>query len=256
MKIKKFGLLVNHYLKVTKHKLWVLWNIIVFGAKLFWRGLIHDLSKYGAAEAPLFAKMTPLLKTTEFGTKAYDDLLKELRSALTHHYQHNSHHPEAHVLGMAGFDLLDLIEMWADWSASVRRHETGNILASVFKNQARFQYPPMLRSILQRSVQQRNMPVYKAGEAPKPYDYNHLHHLVDFLGAEVRVVMVINRGTAGYHFEAGIYCGDQQVGPGGRANEPASAILAVIDAIEGKELEYEDELGQTKTVDVPSPLYW
>ena len=37
-------------------------------------------------------------------------------------------------------DLIDLIEMVCDWEASTLRHNDGNILTSIDKNQDRFGY--------------------------------------------------------------------------------------------------------------------
>ena len=78
------------------------------------RGYWHDMSKLGSEEKPIFDEVTPKLKDLVYGTPEYRASLKELGPALTHHYANNSHHPEHYPNGIAGMDLLDLIEMYCD----------------------------------------------------------------------------------------------------------------------------------------------
>ena len=47
----------------------------------------------GIYEKELFDKWTPILKTLEYGSEEYKDSLKNLKVALDHHYENNSHHP-------------------------------------------------------------------------------------------------------------------------------------------------------------------
>lgn len=72
------------------------------------------------------------------GSEEYKEYLKELKVALDHHYQNNSHHPEHYENGVNGFDLFDLIEMFFDWKAAGERHADGNIYKSIEINKDRF----------------------------------------------------------------------------------------------------------------------
>jgi hypothetical protein len=75
-----------------------------------------------------------------------------LKPALDHHYANSSHHPEHYEEGMAGMDLIDLLEMIADWYASSMRHNDGNIIKSIELNKTRFQYNDMLETIFKNTV--------------------------------------------------------------------------------------------------------
>lgn len=122
-------------------------------ADLIERGRLHDTSKLGPEEKPLFDKMTPLLKTLTYGSDEYKASLKELSTALEHHYKVNSHHPEHYQNGVAGMSLLDLVEMFCDWRAASRRTKDGDFYKSIEIGIERFKIEPMLAQILRNSVE-------------------------------------------------------------------------------------------------------
>ena len=98
----------------------------------------HDSSKLESPEKELFDEFTPKLKGCTYGSDEYKEYLKELKVALDHHYQNNSHHPEHYENGVNGFDLFDLMEMFFDWKAAGERHADGNIYKSIEINKDRF----------------------------------------------------------------------------------------------------------------------
>jgi len=49
-------------------------------------------------------------------------------------------------------DLIDLIEMVCDWKASTLRHNDGNILTSIDKNQDRFGYSSDMAGCFKNTV--------------------------------------------------------------------------------------------------------
>lgn len=53
-----------------------------------------------------------------------------------------------HRDGIAGMNLIDLLEMFADWKASTERSPGGNIYKSLDINTRRFNIEPQLRMIL------------------------------------------------------------------------------------------------------------
>ena len=64
----------------------------------------------------------------------------------------NSHHPEYHTvgtytLGINGMNLKDIIEMWCDWQAAVRRHKDGKLESSIENNKKRFEMSEQLTQI-------------------------------------------------------------------------------------------------------------
>ena len=113
----------------------------------------HDASKLEPPEKEDFDKYTPKLHTLTYGSPEYMKCVDELKKgALAHHYEVNAHHPEHYPDGMNGFDLFDLIELWCDWCAAVKRHDDGDIMKSIEFNAKRFDMPPMLVNILKNTA--------------------------------------------------------------------------------------------------------
>jgi len=113
------------------------------------RKVQHDVSKLSSPEAEMFAVYGPKLKGMTYGSEEYKQCLAEMReTALEHHYQHNRHHPEHFTNGIAGMNLVDLVEMVLDWKASSMRHADGDFRFSVAYNAKRFGIPEELASII------------------------------------------------------------------------------------------------------------
>ncbi len=112
------------------------------------RGLKHDRSKLINPEKELFDIWTPKLKDMEYNSPEYKASLASLKPALDNHYANNSHHPEYHENGINGMDLLDIVEMLADWKASTLRTKNGNLRKSIEMNAERFGYGEQLKTIL------------------------------------------------------------------------------------------------------------
>ena len=125
----------------------------IFMEQLRVRGLDHDMSKLLPPEKDAFDILTPRLKGLTYGSDEYRACLREMKPALAHHYENNSHHPEHYAGGVADFDLLDLVEMLCDWKAASLRHADGDILASIEHNVGRFGLDPQLASILRHTVE-------------------------------------------------------------------------------------------------------
>lgn len=121
-------------------------------AKLLHRASNHDASKLECGEAEYFDKMTPLLENSTYGSEEYKQFLSELKPALDHHYRFNDHHPEHFENGIAGMNLIQLMEMLCDWKAATMRHSNGDIIRSIEINQQRFGYTDELKNILIKTV--------------------------------------------------------------------------------------------------------
>lgn len=142
----------SHVWGVVVHRFWVFMGLFGFCIELMYRALVHDVSKLLPSEAFLFAITNQKLKRTEYGSKAYKRLLAELGPALENHYGRNRHHPEHYCEGVAQMSLLDLVEMFYDWKASVRRAPGGNILRSIDVNRDRFGIGDKLASVLRNEA--------------------------------------------------------------------------------------------------------
>jgi hypothetical protein len=130
----------------------VQWRMKQMRDELYLRGEVHDLSKLREPEKSIFDVMTPRLKELTYGSYEYQMALGEMHEALAHHYQANSHHPEHYTNGIDGMNLLDLVEMLADWKAASERVAGGDILKSLEINRERFKISDQLLSILLNTV--------------------------------------------------------------------------------------------------------
>lgn len=100
----------------------------------------HDRSKLNEPEKAVFDEYTPKLANTTYGSDEYKQMLEGMGVGLRHHYSVNDHHPEYHQRGVYGMDLIQLIEMLADWKAATMRHADGDLRVSIRQNAARFGY--------------------------------------------------------------------------------------------------------------------
>lgn len=134
--------------ETKKHVLFVkrFLDIIVFS--LIKRAMCHDKSKLNSPEVRVFAKYTPKLAKSTYGSAEYKGFLKGMGKALEHHYKNNRHHPEYFEDGIKGMNLLDLVEMICDWKAATFRHKDGDLRVSIIKNQKRFGYSDDIKELL------------------------------------------------------------------------------------------------------------
>jgi hypothetical protein len=98
----------------------------------------HDRSKLEQPEKAIFDEFTPKLAGSTYGSPEYIGFLHDMGAALDHHYQVNDHHPEHFEGGIQEMDLVQLIEMLADWKAATLRHPDGDLMKSIEHNQDRF----------------------------------------------------------------------------------------------------------------------
>lgn len=115
------------------------------------RAIAHDRSKLASPEKEGYEAAVDL-HNIKYGTKEYYDCLEELKPTIEHHYKNNSHHPEHYPNGIDGMNLLDLIEMFCDWSAATKRMKDGDIYRSIELNQTRFHMTSQLTNILRNTA--------------------------------------------------------------------------------------------------------
>lgn len=112
------------------------------------RGFGHDSSKLSEPEKSTFDEYDLKLREVEYGSKEYKESLMGMGKGLKHHYENNRHHPEHFSEGIQGMNLIDLVEMMADWKASTERVKNGNLSESIEKNQERFGYGEEIKRIM------------------------------------------------------------------------------------------------------------
>jgi hypothetical protein len=131
----------KHIEKVRKY-------IRFFTDKLTSRGVLHDAVKLDSPEVELFAENTEKLANLEYNSPEYKESLAALKPALDHHYANCRHHPEHFPHGINDMNLIDIVEMIADWKAASERQKDGNLIKSIKINAERFDMSDQLRDIL------------------------------------------------------------------------------------------------------------
>jgi len=120
--------------------------------RLLWRAVVHDFSKLGWGETSQFVTVVHKLKGVTYGSNEYKRMMEEdLPKALELHYRRNSHHPEHYTNGIAGMNMVDLVEMFCDWKAATKRHADGSMERSIDVNRKRFVMSEQLCTILRNS---------------------------------------------------------------------------------------------------------
>ena len=108
----------------------------------------HDQTKLRSPEMEILEEYTPRLRSLTYASEEYKKCMKEMEVGVLHHYRNNSHHPEYYPDGIKGMNLLDLVEMLADWKAAGLRHHDGDLLKSIEINQAKYGFSDELKAIL------------------------------------------------------------------------------------------------------------
>ncbi len=85
------------------------------------RGISHDRNKFEVLEFDSFVKTRQEFKKANYGSEEYRECLEVIKPALDHHYQNNRHHTKFHENGFTDMNLLDILEMLADWKAANKR---------------------------------------------------------------------------------------------------------------------------------------
>ena len=116
--------------------------------KLTTRGVNHDAAKLESPEVEIFAEHTDALSETTYDSLEYREHLAAMKPALDHHYATYRHHPEHFQNGVNDMNLIDLVEMLADWKAASERQNNGNLLTSININADRFHMSDQLKQIL------------------------------------------------------------------------------------------------------------
>lgn len=136
--------------------------ITKFALSLAARGIVHDQSKLRSPEKEGFDRAASKPRPT-YPSAEYNQSLRDMQPTLDHHYAANSHHPEHWAEGVAGMDLLDLVEMFCDWQArqDVNAPMAEAQLRVLEHNIGRFGIDPQLAAILRNTLRRfvGNQPV-------------------------------------------------------------------------------------------------
>lgn len=125
----------------------------------------HDASKLVEPELAAFDEATPKLAELEYGSEEYKQSLRELKPALTHHFENNDHHPEHYIDGVNGMSLLSILEMLCDWRAASERtkqrtddpEKMKTFESGLIYNYQRFGIEPQLAGIITNTARELGM---------------------------------------------------------------------------------------------------
>lgn len=141
---------LKHYINTIAHKWWVAYGMIGISIKLIYRAIIHDYSKFLPSEAPGYADAFPN-KLMVYGSPEYKAECERIKPTIDSHYKRNAHHPQHYPNGIDGMSLLDVIEMFCDWKAAIRKNKNGSMDKSLELNKDRFKISDQLDSIFRNS---------------------------------------------------------------------------------------------------------
>lgn len=115
------------------------------------RALLHDSSKLMPLELDGYAGLSDAVRGLKYGTEEYRAAFEPFKPIIQHHYEANDHHPEHFQGGISEMNLLQLVEMIADWkAASTRNSKTlAETLDASFK---RFGIDDQLAAIIRNTV--------------------------------------------------------------------------------------------------------
>lgn len=109
--------------RLKQHKDGVKTYLEIISMLLNARALTHDNSKSSDEEYKYY-KMANSVNRNDFKTyEEYMDYIKPtLDKGLKHHYENNRHHPEFFDNGIDDMNLIDIMEMIADWCISIKQN--------------------------------------------------------------------------------------------------------------------------------------
>ena len=102
---------------VMEHKMKVQIMLDKVSRRFLVLGRNHDKSKLKSPEKEIYSQYHEDLRSVEYGSPEYNRIRNAMDSAIQHHYAENDHHPEHFENGIYDMDLIQIIEMLADWVA-------------------------------------------------------------------------------------------------------------------------------------------
>ena len=128
-------------------------NLAVMRADLEKRGISHDRSKLTSAEFDGFVSVRPKLKKSNYGSPEYRECIDAIETTVAHHYRHNRHHPEFHDNGFPDMNLLDILEMLADWKEASGRNPNLSFADSLPRAFAKYSIPDNMQKHIMATLE-------------------------------------------------------------------------------------------------------
>jgi hypothetical protein len=135
---------------IYEHKVRLLKYMTRFIINLTERAVIHDDSKFTQVELEGYTKAMESFANNKFGSEGYEKIKHDIKETTEHHYANNRHHPEHFENGINGMDLLDVLEMVADWKSASENKLNGsnNMMNSIGVLSEKYGISPQLTQII------------------------------------------------------------------------------------------------------------
>jgi len=127
-------------------------NMSILIQALRGRSEIHDASKYTPEEKSQLDAALPSVKKERYGSNEYILAKKGLEQFLHLHHSRNTHHPEHYKNGIAGMDILDIVEMICDWKAANTSEDNVSFNEAIEISIARFEIGDQLAQIIRNTI--------------------------------------------------------------------------------------------------------
>lgn len=117
------------------------------------RGVAHDRTKLQEPEFSVFCSTRPEFKKANYGTPEYAAVVKKANVAVDHHYANNRHHTAFHANGIEDMNLLDVLEMLADWKAAARRSPDLTFKDSLPRAFSKYRIDPIMQRMIVNTLE-------------------------------------------------------------------------------------------------------
>lgn len=142
---------------ILHHKESVAIWLAKFSAELAYRAAMHDNSKFTPEEFGVYADNVDDFSKHEFGSEKELQLREKLLPAAKVHHSRNRHHPEHFENGIDDMNLIDLIEMLADWKSASERTPDDSLRKGMAKLKVKHKISPQLVKILENTARDFRM---------------------------------------------------------------------------------------------------
>jgi hypothetical protein len=137
---------IDHIQKVQRY-------LGIMIAELIFRSHSHDASKLMPPELDGYAGLSDAVRGLQYGTDEYRAAFAPFKGIIKHHYEANDHHPEHFPdSDISKMNLLQIIEMIADWKAASTRNNS-TLMDSLDVSFKRFGIDEQLAAIVRNTVE-------------------------------------------------------------------------------------------------------
>jgi len=136
---------IIHVSEVQENLQWMIHDLTM-------RSIVHDRSKFQDPEFSVFCSTRPEFKKANYGTPEYAAVCQKAKEGVEHHYRHNRHHTAYHENGVKDMNLLDVLEMLADWKAASRRSPDLTFADSLNTAFKKYEIGPELQNLILNTI--------------------------------------------------------------------------------------------------------